>query len=474
MFCSSFYESRVFVCRYLFLEDSLSLHETDVRTCLARGLAKSEFADHYSLRETREADHFSAATDVYAAAIRTLDLSALPRQFPCRDEERRAISAYLRKGVESGGGLKPMYVSGLPGTGKTASVVSCIEALRHDTTLTRKFSFLVINCLKLKSPNDAYSLLWKSISGVHLGQRPAEKRLTGHFDSLRQSRQVNGHHRDTPVTVCLVDEIDFLLTSNQNTLYNMFDWPMVPASDLVVVGLANTMDLPERFHNRIASRLGTLSDRMVFKPYSVEQIEQILTVRMGELNVFEEKSLKLATRKAATVAGDLRAALRICQRAIELHRNALREDDLNNSAIVPIPIQTVNRAANEYKQTPLMSMTRNSCPLYKAILVSVIAHNRAQGGSVSVSSDELHRRLNDTIHAMKSHPDFFLSLPPYSTYLECIDRMVEEGYLIAAETDRAGKRKNRDNFFGVRSVRLRLEASDVRSALKGDCFEKLL
>ena len=451
----------------------MSLHETDVRTCFARGLAKSEFVDHYALRDAREADHFSKATDVYAAAIRTLDLNALPRQFPCRDEERRAITAYLRKGIESGGGLKPMYVSGLPGTGKTASVVSCIEALKHELALSRKFTFLVINCLKLKSPNDAYSLLWKCISGVHLGQRPAEKRLTSHFDSLRQSRPANCTG-DIPVVVCLVDEIDFLLTSNQNTLYNMFDWPMVPASNLVVIGLANTMDLPERFHNRIASRLGTLSDRMVFKPYNVDQIEQILTVRMGDLNVFEEKSLKLATRKAATVAGDLRAALRICQRAIELHRNTLREADLHGPNIVPISIQTVNRAANEYKQTPLMSMTRNSCALYKAILVSIIAHNRAQGGSVCVSSDELHRRLSDTISAMKSHPDFSLSLPPYSTYLKCVDRMIDEGFLISAEIDKAGKRKRRAPFFGVRSVRLRLEASDVRSALKGDCFEKLL
>lgn len=474
VFCRNFYDSQVFVCRYMFLEESLSLHETDVRTSFARGLSKSEFANLYSTSKgSQEPEVYTTATDAYAAAIRTLDLNTLPKQFPCRDEERRLITAYLRRGIEQGGGLKPMYVSGLPGTGKTASVVSCVESLKTDPSLTRKFNFLVINCLKLKSPNDAYSMLWKSISGVHLGQRPAEKKLMGHFDSLRQSRQLRDQ-RDTPVIVCLVDEIDFLLTSNQNTLYNMFDWPMISASNLVLISLANTMDLPERFHSRISSRLGTLSDRMIFKPYSVDQIEEILSKRMGELNVFEEKSLKLATRKAATVAGDLRAALRICQRAIEMHRNSLNESELQSSQILPISIQVVNRAANEYKQTPLMSLTRSSCPLYKAILVSIIIHNRAHGGSVNISSDELHRRLTDTIHNMRTHPNFSLKLPPYSVYLDSIDRMIDEGFLISAAPDKVGRKKRRASFFGIRSVRLRLEASDIKSALTGDCYEKLL
>ena len=39
-------------------------------------------------------------------------------------------------------------------------------------------------------------------------------------------------------------------------MYNLFDWPNRPNSKLVVIAIANTMDLPERMlMNKVASRL---------------------------------------------------------------------------------------------------------------------------------------------------------------------------------------------------------------------------
>lgn len=46
--------------------------------------------------------------------------------------------------------------------------------------------------------------------------------------------------------VILIDELDALLTKKQTLLYNLFDWPCHENSRLVVVAIANTMDLPER------------------------------------------------------------------------------------------------------------------------------------------------------------------------------------------------------------------------------------
>lgn len=37
----------------------------------------------------------------------------------------------------------------------------------------------------------------------------------------------------------------------QTVLYNLFDWPSRKGSCLSVIGIANTMDLPERLHPRI-------------------------------------------------------------------------------------------------------------------------------------------------------------------------------------------------------------------------------
>ena len=46
-------------------------------------------------------------------------------------------------------------------------------------------------------------------------------------------------------TLLLVDELDLMCTSRkQKVLYHLMDWPSLPHSKVVVLGVANTMDLP--------------------------------------------------------------------------------------------------------------------------------------------------------------------------------------------------------------------------------------
>jgi hypothetical protein len=57
--------------------------------------------------------------------------------------------------------------------------------------------------------------------------------------------------------VVLMDELDQLVTSKQDVVYNFFNWPTLVDSRLVVIAVANTMDLPERvMSGRVRSRLG--------------------------------------------------------------------------------------------------------------------------------------------------------------------------------------------------------------------------
>jgi hypothetical protein len=56
-----------------------------------------------------------------------------------------------------------------------------------------------------------------------------------------------------------MDELDQLVTAKQDVVYNFFNWPTLVGSKLVVLAVANTMDLPERVMNgRVRSRLGVL------------------------------------------------------------------------------------------------------------------------------------------------------------------------------------------------------------------------
>ena len=54
--------------------------------------------------------------------------------------------------------------------------------------------------------------------------------------------------------VLLVDELDMLLSRDQSVLYNLFDWPQSPGARLVVIGIANTADMPERLLPKISRR----------------------------------------------------------------------------------------------------------------------------------------------------------------------------------------------------------------------------
>ena len=54
-----------------------------------------------------------------------------------------------------------------------------------------------------------------------------------------------------------MDELDQLVTPKQDVVYNFFNWPTLVGSKLVVIAVANTMDLPERvMTGRVRSRLG--------------------------------------------------------------------------------------------------------------------------------------------------------------------------------------------------------------------------
>ena len=84
-------------------------------------------------------------------------------------------------------------------------------------------------------------------------------------------------------------------------LYNLFEWPTRAGSRLAMIGVANTMDLPERLLPRIASRLG--GRRTVFQPYSRPQLATIVNARLSEAGLshtFARNAVNMACSKVGT------------------------------------------------------------------------------------------------------------------------------------------------------------------------------
>ena len=81
------------------------------------------------------------------------------------------------------------------------------------------------------------------------------------------------------VTILLLDEMDYLVTKKQTVLYNLFDWPTrSKVNRLCILGIANTINLPERLLPRVQSRMGMV--RVTFTAYNVGQMKSIISTRL--------------------------------------------------------------------------------------------------------------------------------------------------------------------------------------------------
>ncbi|KAI7807329.1 origin recognition complex subunit 1 isoform X1 [Triplophysa rosa] len=247
--------------------------------------------------------------NVLEEARARLHVSSVPESLPCREQEFQDIYNFVESKVIDGtGGC--MYISGVPGTGKTATVHEVIRSLHQASEQDEipQFRFIEINGMKMTDPHQAY---------VQILQKLTDQKATPDHAAALLEKRFSAPAPKKETTVLLVDELDLLWTRKQNVMYNLFDWPTRRNARLVVLTIANTMDLPERIMiNRVASRLGLT--RMSFQPYTFKQLQQIITSRLNRLKAFEEDALQLVSRKVAALSGDARRCLDICRRATEI------------------------------------------------------------------------------------------------------------------------------------------------------------
>jgi origin recognition complex subunit 1 len=97
-------------------------------------------------------------------------------------------------------------------------------------------------------------------------------------------------------------------------MFNFFNWTTFHNSCLVLVGISNVFRLPDILQTRVASRLAV--NHIIFSPYNHDQISEIIKSRLKDLSssIIDQTKLELLSRKASHQSGDVRAALKICQK----------------------------------------------------------------------------------------------------------------------------------------------------------------
>ncbi|KAG8518951.1 Origin recognition complex subunit 1 [Galemys pyrenaicus] len=295
-----------------------------------------------------------------------LHVSAVPDSLPCREQEFEDIYNFVEsKLLDHTGGC--MYISGVPGTGKTATVhevIRCLQQAAHANDVP-PFQYIEVNGMKLTEPHQVYVQILQKLTGQKATANHAAELLAKRFCT-------RGYSQET--TVLLVDELDLLWTHKQDVMYNLFDWPTHKGAQLVVLAIANTMDLPERIMmNRVSSRLGLT--RMSFQPYTHSQLQEILLSRLKHLKAFEDDALQLVSRKVAALSGDARRCLDICRRATEICEFSHHKSNCPGLVTVAHLLEAVE----EMFSSAYITAIKNSSVLEQNFLRAILAEFRRSG-----------------------------------------------------------------------------------------------
>ncbi|KAM9283080.1 origin recognition complex subunit 1 isoform 3-T3 [Morus bassanus] len=308
-----------------------------------------------------------------------LHVSAIPESLPCREEEFQDIYNFVEsKLIDGTGGC--MYISGVPGTGKTATVhevIRCLQQAAENDDLP-SFQCVEINGMKLTDPHQAYVQILELLTGQKVTATHAAAMLAKLFSTPGPKRKT---------AVIIVDELDLLWTRKQNVMYNLFDWPTQKHSKLIILAIANTMDLPERIMmNRVASRLGLT--RMSFQPYTYKQLQQIVSSRLNSMKAFEEDAIQLVSRKVAALSGDARRCLDICRRATEICEFASQK---RTPEIVRMA--HITEAIDEMFSSPYINAIRNASLHEQIFLKAILAEFRRAGVEEATVQQVYHQHV---------------------------------------------------------------------------------
>lgn len=235
-----------------------------------------------------------------------------------RETEYLRIQKFIEKHLKSQQG-DSFYICGSPGTGKTATLSNITNYFMTDKN-RKKFklkSIIKINGMSVNNPSSIYPMIYRQIfvdEQESIKPIDAKNKLEAHFMNTSLKKMY----------VVIIDEMDGLLSnSKQQILYHLFGWTKRKNCKLILFGIANSIDLTDRFLPRLKQR-NFEPELMIFKPYTKDQLFDILQYRLNKLcddewdKYFDAIALKLCTQKVAKMYGDVRKLLEIVRNALNL------------------------------------------------------------------------------------------------------------------------------------------------------------
>ncbi|XP_058039662.1 cell division control protein 6 homolog [Ahaetulla prasina] len=274
----------------------------------------------YSLKKERVRTQLFKPEGTYYQQAKSLLHTAVPDQLLAREKETGVLQRFLLEHVCR---KKPgsLYISGAPGTGKTACLNRALLDLKTELT---GIQITVLNCMALRSSQAVFPAI-----AEQLGLAGAAKAAKGDVIRKLEKRLTS---ESASMALVVLDEMDQLDSKGQDVLYTVFEWPSLPNSRLILIGIANALDLTDRILPRLQTRPLCRPQLLNFPPYSKDQLASILQERLKKVSgeqVLDNAAIQFCARKVSAFSGDARKALDICRRAIEIV-----ESDVKTQAIL--------------------------------------------------------------------------------------------------------------------------------------------
>jgi archaeal cell division control protein 6 len=309
---------------------------------------------------------------------RTLTIDYVPEKLPFRDEETKTVAQTLSV-VLKGARPSNLLLFGKPGTGKTAVVKNVVQRLHKKAKdLGIEVTVPFVNA---KTANTGYKVLYEIAEDMGINNEE-EKKLQVHFTGLSMGEATDRildfiQKKRKLHVVLIIDEIDSLVDRNgDDILYNFTraNERISQGGFISLIGVSNSLTFKDKLDPRVRSSLS--EEEMVFNPYTVEQLQKILTDRVKLAfndDVISGAAINLCAAMAGKENGDARKAIDLLRVAAEI---AERERSTN------VGEKHIRLAQEKIEKDTNYEVLKNSTTHTKIVILAILKSKNGNTGEV--------------------------------------------------------------------------------------------